>query len=189
MAELRLEHILGFVIALGILVVVGLGGMLIYVLLPQIIAFSRAFWARNFNADWWANTLEWIADRREGVSDYEGAQERQAEHRPAPAHMSSQQPAPRQRIGAVPGTDTKGTVPGGTAPIDLTYDEAVRTAAAIKVNGKWWMSGKKLYSVVGGNHARFLEIVSEVRGDVAADDVPTPSNRSERPANGWGNAT
>jgi hypothetical protein len=106
------------------------------------------------------------------VNRFEPAQEPRPAPRPEPAHMSSQARAPEHRSAAVPGTGTKFPVPPVPAKNDLTYDDAVRRAAAIKVGGKWWMSGKKLYSIVGGNHARFLEIVSEVRGEPAPDDVP-----------------
>jgi hypothetical protein len=106
------------------------------------------------------------------VNRFEPAQEPRPAPRPERPHMSSQAETHTRPIAAVPGTGTKFPVPPVPAKNDLTYDDAVRRAAAIKVGGKWWMSGKKLYSIVGGNHARFLEIVSEVRGEPAPDDVP-----------------
>jgi len=132
--------------------------------------------------EWYDQFCAWRESRQtvRPVRRFEGSRKPPAAPRPAPAHMSSQMATPPRPIGAVPGTGTNSPVPPVPAPNDLTYDEAVRRAAAIKVGGKWWLSGKKLYSVVGGNHARFLEIVSEVRGAATPDDVPAapPGARS-----------
>lgn len=162
MADLRLEDIGGFFVALGLLAVLAVAGLLTYVVWPQIVMAVRV---RLF-------TPTRQVDRPLIVSSSQPSARPFPIPRPEGAHMSSQRPAPERRIVAVPGTGTTTPVPPVPAKNDLTYDEAVRQAAAIKVNGKWWMSGKKLYSIVGGNHARFLEIVSEVRGSALPDDVP-----------------
>jgi hypothetical protein len=162
MADLRLEDIGGFFVALGLLAVVIIACLLLYVFWPQIVMAIRGRFV----------TPARHTDRPSVVSRFEGERGLPTDPRREPAHMSSQRPVPEHRIIAVPGTGTNSPVPPVPAKSDLTYDEAVRRAAAIKVNGKWWMSGKKLYSIVGGNHARFLEIVSEVRGEPAPDDVP-----------------
>ena len=129
-----------------------------------IVAIAFAVWLEIDKVRAWWN--------KRSVKRFEPVQGLRPVARPVPAHMSSQGLAPKRPIIAVPSTATK-TVPSPVpAKNDLTYDEAVRQAAAIKVGGKWWMSGKKLYSVVGGNHARFLEIVSEVRGEAAPNDMP-----------------
>lgn len=172
MAEMRLEDLWYIIRGLVIIFVCLVGGRFLWALRSQIAMLCRAFWARNFNRDWWENVVEWIADQGSSVSTYgePGAGARQ--ERSAPAHMSTEAHRPEYRIVAVPSTATKETVPAVPTQDDLTYDEAVRQAASIKVNGKWFMSGKKLYSIVGGNHKRFLEIVSEVRGDPSPDDLP-----------------
>lgn len=109
---------------------------------------------------------------RGSVKDFEEEEEEAPAPRQPPTHMSSTERTPPRLIPAVPGTGTIQPLPSGTAPPDLTYDDAVRRVAAIRVNGKWWVSGKKLYSAVGGNHERFLQLVSEVRGETVPADVP-----------------
>lgn len=146
-----------FVVTIIILVAVLFVGML-------LLRLSAYLAARR--------TLSYEQKQRYGVKRFDAPPSPVQAPRPEWSHMSSQRVGPEHRIAAVPSTDTKSVPSPVPAQNDLTYDEAVRRAAAIRVNGKWWMSGKKLYSVVGGNHARFLEIVSEVRGDVAAEDVP-----------------
>jgi hypothetical protein len=68
----------------------------------------------------------------------------------------------------------------GTAPLptpvpttNLTEDRVFRDMVLLKdKQGKWFFSGKKIYTAWGGNHDELLMKVRELRGDGAPEDAP-----------------
>jgi hypothetical protein len=85
--------------------------------------------------------------------------------------MSRAESGPIATAPAVPGT---GAAPGPT-PVpggNLTEDQVFVQLALLKTRaGKWYFSGKRLYSLWGGNHDAFLARMREIRGD-GPDDTP-----------------
>lgn len=172
MAELRLEDIGAILVAL-VLVGIGYAGLrTIYEYRAQIGLFIGALWRRYVAVEDWRAAMGRLADERDGVRGY--ADENMSAP-PRPAHMSTQAKAPERgdptAPGSGPGPDY-GAVLNAVLRMDLTYDQAVRLAAAIKVGDKWWLSGKKLYSAAGGNHDSLLKNVSAVRGDIDPENAP-----------------
>jgi hypothetical protein len=187
MAELRLEDIIGFFVAGGILLLIGLACVLLYVLWPQIRLFVGAFWARHFNGDWWADTLEWIADQRDGVRDYE------------PGIMSYDDGSELARPGS--STGSVGLVPGQqnqAAPeLVLNFDaivdylsrhkldtpeRVVDVLAVLQFGEGHVLSANKIRDIAGGNEAAVKARVASRRPKAEA---PKPAKRLERPVNGW----
>lgn len=185
MAELRLEDIVGFFVAGGILLLLGLACILLYVLWPQIVAISRAFWARHFNSDWWADFLDWVADRREGVNDYE----ERSEPRSGIARPSSgiEPSIPPPVLSHQDAADTGTWIP---VREDLPRSALLDILARQRIDNKYVFSGNKLVELFAGSpHAAsrnvILDEVAKIRRGNEPEQPKQAGQRLERPANGW----
>lgn len=196
MAELRLEDIVGFFVAGGILLLIGLAGVLLYVLWPQIRLFVGALGARHFNGDWWTDTLEWIADQRESPYTSADANDRIMSGDDARGTGSA-----LLRTGTQGGSDERfyGT---RTTPVqhlaevtfddvcdflldhNLTDEEGVDLLALAKRKSGYFLSANNIRDRVGGSDAEVKARVRKWRGEPIPAKAPAKAEPPVSPIAG-----
>lgn len=170
MADLRFEDIGAILVCLLLVVVVRIA----FAYRSEIGQIIAAFWCRYIAFEW-RGLPERVADREMGVNHFD--QPSGAPHNPTPTHSvtSSQRGETDRRVGVVPSSGTGPDTSRDQPPVlgrNLTERETIALLANQKNGSKWRYSGKKIYSLVGGNHDQFLAIMREIRGETTPDEAP-----------------